>query len=103
MQASPWERESQTPDPYESPEPTLSVSETIAITRNVVEAARREQESLNGDENVGEAVKLSLTVDMGRKGIESLPEEVVHILKRDVERYAKKQGVEDVARERRRR
>ena len=80
--------EAQTPDPYEPPEPTLSPSETITLARNVVEAARREQESLNGDENVGEAVKLSLTVDMGRKGIESLPEEVVYILKRDVERYA---------------
>ena len=44
------------------------------------------QQSLAGSERVGEAVKLKLTIDLGRQHIENLPDDVVPIFKRDVER-----------------
>ena len=45
------------------------------------------QESLAGEDKIGNTVQLSLTVDLNRRGLESLPEEIVQILKQDVERY----------------
>ena len=67
----------------------MSSYETVNLVRSAVDNARQGmQQSLEGSERVGEAVKLKLTVDLGHKGIEMLPEEVVQILKRDVERYA---------------
>ena len=45
------------------------------------------QESLAGEEKISSnTVPLSLTVDLNRRGLESLPEEIVQILKQDVER-----------------
>jgi hypothetical protein len=44
------------------------------------------QRSLAGNERVGEAVKPKLTIDLSHQSIERVPEEVVEILKVDVER-----------------
>jgi hypothetical protein len=46
------------------------------------------KETLRGSEEIEEALapKLSLTVDLSRHGVAELPEEVVEILKYEVER-----------------
>ena len=77
------------PESFQQMEPTLARSETLSLIQKAVDTARAGmQQSLAGSERVGEAVKLKLTIDLGHQGIEMLPDEVVHILKRDVERYA---------------
>ncbi|MCJ1244387.1 RAM signaling network component [Trapelia coarctata] len=68
-------------------EQTLTPEEAIKLTRNVVEATRQEmRQTLRGTEEVGEALKLSLTIDLSRRGVNEIPEEMVEILKQDVER-----------------
>lgn len=70
-------------------EHTLTPEEAIQLTRNVVEATRQEmRQTLRGTEDAGGALKLSLTIDLSRRGIEEMPDEMVQILKQDVERYA---------------
>ena len=70
-------------------ESTLDRSETLGLIQDAVDTARQGMEqSLAGSERVGDAVNLKLTLDLGHKRIEMLPDEVVQILKRDVERYA---------------
>lgn len=60
----------------------------IEIFQEAVENARRGiAQSLAGSEKVGEAVNLKLTVDLSRRSLEGVPNEVVDIVKRDVERY----------------
>ena len=60
----------------------------IAIFEEAVENARRGiAQSLAGSEKVGEAVNLKLTIDLSRRSLEGLPNEVVDIVKREVERY----------------
>ena len=60
----------------------------VEIFQEAVENARRGiQQSLAGSEKVGEAVNLKLTIDLSRRSLEGLPDEVVDIVKRDVERY----------------
>lgn len=44
------------------------------------------QRSLAGNEKVGDAVKPKLTIDLSHQSIDRVPEEVVEILKVDVER-----------------
>lgn len=69
-------------------EHTLTPEEAIQLTRNVVEATRQEmRQTLRGTEDAGGALKLSLTIDLSRRGIEEMPHEMVQILKQDVERY----------------
>lgn len=61
---------------------------TTDLFRDAVETARLGiQQSLAGSERVGEAVKPKLTIDLSHKSIEGIRDEVVDILKRDVERY----------------
>lgn len=90
-------REASSPDPpsdsqtlVEDPieDLTLTTENAVALTRNVVEATRQEmRQTLRGTEGVGEALKLSLTIDLSRRGFNSMPEEMIQILKQDVERY----------------
>jgi len=69
-------------------EQTLTAEEAIKLTRNVVEATRQEmRQTLRGSEEVGEALKLSLTIDLSRRGVDEIPDEMVEVLKQDVERY----------------
>lgn len=76
-----------------SQEPTLELPpivkgvRVIEIFQEAVENARRGiAQSLAGSEKVGEAVNLKLTVDLSRRSLEGVPNEVVDIVKRDVER-----------------
>jgi hypothetical protein len=66
----------------------LSASETIEVAQNAVQTARQgmQQSLLGEDEQVGEAVKLKLTIDLSRQRIEVVPEEVIQILRKDCER-----------------
>ena len=58
-----------------------------SIFQEAVETARIGiQRSLAGNEKVGDAVKPKLTIDLSHQSIDRVPEEVVEILKVDVER-----------------
>ena len=62
--------------------------DTTNLFRDAVESARLGiQQSLAGSERVGEAVKPKLTIVLSHKSIEAIRDEVVDIVKRDVERY----------------
>lgn len=66
----------------------LSREDATDLFRDSVEKARFGiQQSLAGSERVGEAVKLKLTIDLSHKSIETMPDEIVEIVKRDVDRY----------------
>lgn len=68
--------------------PAVSRYDTTDLFRDAVKTARlRIQQSLVGSERVGEAVRPKLTIDLSHKSIESIPDEVVDLLKKDVERY----------------
>ena len=57
------------------------------LFRESVETARLGiQQSLAGSEKVGEAVRPKLTIDLSHKDIESIPDEIVDLMKKDVER-----------------
>ena len=61
---------------------TLGRDETLNLLKDAVASQRREQIQKLGET----AGKLMLTVDLSRKNIEMLPEEISHVLRRDVER-----------------
>ncbi|MCJ1399048.1 RAM signaling network component [Xylographa trunciseda] len=83
----PSKYEGPTPSNFQRPETALTSSETITLVRNVVEIERQAvRQSLESSEGVGDAVKLKLTIDLSRQRIGSIPDEVVQILRRDVER-----------------
>jgi hypothetical protein len=71
-------------------EPTLlSLEETTELFRSKVEDARQDTEhALAGNEDVSEAVRPKLTLDLGHSKIARLPENVVDIIKADVERLS---------------
>lgn len=60
----------------------------VEIFTEAVEKARQGiKQNLAGSGEVSEAVNLKLSIDLKSKGLEDLPDEVVDIVKRDVERY----------------
>ena len=62
----------------------------IDIFKEAVTKARQTiKQSLAGSEEVGEAVNLKLSIDLKSSGLQEFPEEVVDIVKSDVERYGK--------------
>lgn len=68
----------------------MSGSEAVALFREAVESAHLGiQQSLAGSDKdkVGEAIRAKLTVDLSHRSIEGMPEEIVDIVKRDVEGY----------------
>lgn len=68
----------------------MSGSEAVGLFREAVESARLGiQQSLAGSDKdkVGEAIRAKLTVDLSHRSIEDMPEEIVDIVKRDVEGY----------------
>lgn len=66
----------------------MSGSEAVGLFREAVESARLGiQQSLAGSDKVGEAIRAKLTVDLSHKSIEDMPEEIVDIVKRDIEGY----------------
>lgn len=57
------------------------------VFQDAVDAARRSMEqSLAGGEKIGGVVNLKLTIDLSERGLMKVPEEVVDIIKREVER-----------------
>lgn len=72
---------------FEEMQPVVPQSDAADLFRGAVETARLGiQQSLAGSEKVGEAVKPKLTIDLSHRFLEGIPDEVVEILKRDVER-----------------
>jgi Leucine-rich repeat (LRR) protein len=71
-------------------EPTLlSLEETTELFRSKVEDARQDTEhALAGNEDVSEVVRPKLTLDLGHSKIARLPENVVDIIKTEVERLS---------------
>ena len=68
-------------------ESSISSRETIDLVLSTVETARQSiQQSLSGSERVGETVQLKLTIDLGHNRIGDLPDEVIDVFRRDVER-----------------
>lgn len=68
----------------------MSGSEAVGLFHEAVESARLGiQQSLAGSDKdkVGEAIRAKLTVDLSHRSIEYMPEEIVDIVKRDVEGY----------------
>lgn len=60
----------------------------VDVFRQAVDIARQGiRQSLAGSEEAGEAVKLKLTLDLKGKSLQDLPDEVVDIVKDEVERY----------------
>lgn len=45
------------------------------------------EQSLAGSERIGDAVNLKLTIDLSNQSLRNVPDEVVEIIRRDVERY----------------
>ena len=67
----------------------LSLEETTELFRSKVEDARQDTEhALAGNEDVSEAVRPKLTLDLGHSKIARLPENVVDIIKAEVERLS---------------
>ena len=55
--------------------------------QDAVNMARRSMEqSLAGSERIGEAVNLRLTIDLSDRPFMKIPDEVIDIIKREVER-----------------
>ncbi|PNP41159.1 hypothetical protein TGAM01_v208274 [Trichoderma gamsii] len=65
--------------------PVLTVAQVIGLTR---EAMRHALENESQAVDVGPGLKSGVTIDLSRKGIQKLPEEVVDIVKNELERLA---------------
>lgn len=73
---------------FEHMEPSLNAFQVTELVRSAVEKGRQEtQRSLAGNEAVSEAVELKLTIDLGHQNIQTIPDEVVTIIKDEVARY----------------
>jgi len=77
---------SQSSKPFQQ---TLSREETTDLFQSKIEDARQDTENaLAGNGEVSEAVRPKLTLDLGHSGIARLPENVVDIIKAEVERLS---------------
>lgn len=63
--------------------PILTAAQVISLTR---EAMRHALENESQAVDVGPGLKSGVTIDLSRKGIQKLPEEVVDIVKNELER-----------------
>jgi hypothetical protein len=66
---------------------TWSPESFIASTQKAMQMALEAEDRSDEDENAGTGPKPGVTLDMSRKGIQILPEEVVDIIKDRLERY----------------
>ncbi len=65
----------------------LTTRESVELFQEAVDAAHDEQrKTLTGIDAPSDAVKPKLTVDLRRRGLSSIPKEVIAIIKQDVER-----------------
>lgn len=70
----------------------------MELARRAVENGLREtKRSLAGSEDVSDAVKPKLTIDLGYSNIVRIPEPVVDIIKDEVERYGFQRPVQCLA------
>ncbi|KAH6608034.1 hypothetical protein Trco_004347 [Trichoderma cornu-damae] len=67
------------------PTPILTAAQVISLTRD---AMRHALENESQAVDVGPGLKSGVTIDLSRKGIQKLPEEVVDIVKNELERLA---------------
>jgi hypothetical protein len=66
----------------------LSNNEVVGLAKEAIEVAR--EEALRTADNLGAPRELQqpgLTIDLGHKGILSLPDEVIEVIKDEIERY----------------
>lgn len=69
----------------------LSHEDTIELARHAVESGIQDtKRSLAGSEAVTDVVKPKLTIDLGHSHISRIPDQVVDIIKDEVERYVSK-------------
>ncbi|KAG7135907.1 Leucine-rich repeat-containing protein sog2 like [Verticillium longisporum] len=67
----------------------ISSAQVIALAREAMQNALRENESQAAEASaVSNDLKPGVTIDLSRKGIQKLPEEVVDIIKNELERLA---------------
>lgn len=73
---------------------TAAENGAVEIFTEAVEKARQGiKQNLVGSGEVSETVNFKLSIDLKSKGLEDLPDEVVDIVKRDVERYVNSSAV----------
>ncbi|KAI9815022.1 MAG: RAM signaling network component [Pycnora praestabilis] len=73
---------------YEVP-PSISPAHVLTLVQEAIEAAREEtQHSAPGTNDLNGDLKPGLTIDLGHRNIQRIPEEVVNIIKDDIERLA---------------
>ena len=75
--------------------PGRSVSETIELFRNAVDENRRQIQESVESAKIGFSVHLGLTLNLSRERLEIIPQEVVDMIKENVERYVKSSNAED--------
>lgn len=69
----------------------MSHEDTIELARHAVESGIQDtKRSLAGSEAVTDVVKPKLTIDLGHSHISRIPDQVVDIIKDEVERYVSK-------------
>ncbi|RFU73177.1 hypothetical protein TARUN_9074 [Trichoderma arundinaceum] len=78
-------RNGPSPNGNAPPTPILTAAQVISLTR---EAMRHALENESQAVDVGPGLKSGVTIDLSRKGIQKLPEEVVDIVKNELERLA---------------
>ena len=84
-----FKNEDPSPKSFAMSDPTLPGPEVYNLVQNTVKESRLSmQKTLAGGEPLRDAVKLKLTIDLGRRKIQTLPDEVFDLLRQDVERYA---------------
>lgn len=70
----------------EKPSNTTNYDTIEMFKESVTKAHQTIKQSLAGSEEVSEAVNLKLSIDLKSRGLQDLPDEVVDIVKNDVER-----------------
>jgi len=66
----------------------LSASQVLTLAREAMRAAHENEAKAAQASGVSDNLKPGLTIDLSRKRIETLPEEIVDIIKDELERYA---------------
>lgn len=65
----------------------ISSSQVLALAREAMRAAHENEAKAAQASGVSDNLKPGLTIDLSRKRIETLPEEIVDIIKDELERY----------------
>jgi hypothetical protein len=74
---------------YAPPQPAISASQVVALAEDAMKAARGEtQRSVAGGDAVASGdLKPGVTIDLGHKYIAKIPDEMVDIIKDEIERW----------------